>query len=87
MDQLPDASEGSAADALAGDFREPALDLVDPGRTRWGEVQLVSGMSRKPFLNLRMLVRPVVVQDDVHRQTWIDHVVHAVKEATNSWWR
>ncbi len=73
--------EGTAADALTGDFRKPALDLVHPRRTRRGEVQVISGMSRKPFLNLRMLVRPIVVQDDVHCQGWIDRAIHAVEEA------
>ena len=37
-------------------------------------------MRCKPFLNLWMFVRPVVVQDDVHRQGWINRAVHAVEE-------
>ena len=42
--QFANRMEGSASDAFAGDFGEPAFNLVQPGSTRWREVHLVAGV-------------------------------------------
>lgn len=39
--QVVHVAEGSRPDALAGDLCEPALDLVQPGRTGGREVQTI----------------------------------------------
>src|SRR5712692_2399162 len=57
------AAEGSAPDALAGDLRKPALHQIQPGSPGGGEVQVVTRVSSKPGLYLRMGMRAVIVQD------------------------
>jgi len=57
---------GAAADLLGGELGEPALDQVEPGRARRREVQVIARSLREPPPDLRRLVGPVVVQDQVH---------------------
>lgn len=64
--QLPNATKGPTADAFGGDVSEESLDRVEPGRTRWGEVDVEARTLSKPGLHKRMLMRCIVVHDDVH---------------------
>src|SRR2546429_7142054 len=38
--------------SLVGDLGKPPLDLIDPGPTRGGEVQMIARMARKPTNHL-----------------------------------
>src|SRR5215510_14961845 len=50
---------------LARDLGEEALDEVQPGRTRRGEVEMKAWMGGAPRLNHGMLVRSVVAENEV----------------------
>ncbi len=63
--QLRNALEDASRNSLARDFTKPPLDQVQPRGTRRGKMQMELGMLLKPFLHIRMIVRPVVVQDQV----------------------
>jgi hypothetical protein len=56
---------GAAPDPLLGQFREPALDQVQPGRVGGREVEVEARMPDQPAADGRSLVRGVVVQDEV----------------------
>src|SRR5215217_1705558 len=58
----------AAAQLLVGQQREPALDLVEPGRIGRGVVHVETRMGPKPFGDRRGLVGGVVVTDQVHIQ-------------------
>jgi hypothetical protein len=66
-----DAVEASATNRLVGDHGEPALDEVQPRGTGRGEVHLEAGMLHEPLLHLGMLVRAVVVADQMDLATGI----------------
>ncbi len=76
-----DTFERSPADGALGNEVEPDLDLVEPGGRCGGEVHVVSGPRRQPTLDGRMLVRGVVVHDEVNvqldRHTGIDSLEKA----------
>jgi hypothetical protein len=78
--QLPDATKGPTADAFGGDFREEPLDRVEPRRTRWREVDMEAGTFSKPGLHERMLMRRIVIHDDVHVELRRHAVLDAVQE-------
>src|SRR3990172_1182196 len=67
--QFGHTSEGSAANALAGDLRKPALHQLEPRSPRGGEMQMVTGVSREPCLHLGVRVRPVIVEDHMNVST------------------
>ncbi len=45
---------------------EPALDLIEPGRVGGREVKMEAGVTRQPSTGLGMLVRSVVIDDEMH---------------------
>ena len=63
---------------LAGQFREPPFDLVQPGRRGWREVDVPVWPPRQPGLDASSLVGGVVVHDDVDaesvRDVSVDHL-------------
>src|SRR5262245_52064803 len=63
--KLPDRVEAPASDGLLGDEAEPALDEIEPRGAGRREVQVETGMLGKPRSNRRVLVRAVVVADEV----------------------
>ena len=65
MNEVAHGAKGSAADAFARDLREPALDLVQPRGAGRGKVNVIAGVCVEPLLHCRMLVRAVVVQDEM----------------------
>src|SRR6266446_9892255 len=79
-DQIGNTREDSATDALVGQFTKPAFDEVEPGRRGRGEVQVEARMLGQPGLDLRMLVRPVVVEDHVDVQLWGDTLIDLAQE-------
>ena len=50
---------------IALDLGEPQFDLVEPGRVRWGEVQMNVGVLSQELVDALGLVRREVVGDDV----------------------
>jgi hypothetical protein len=63
--QFLDAPEGSAANRLLRDEREPPLYLLQPAGIGRGEMRMEPGVASKPRLNLGMLVRTMVVHHQV----------------------
>ena len=77
-DQLAHTLDRAATNALLGDQSKPALDLIEPGRVG-GRVMYVIARSRsEPRAHLGLLVRGVVVDDQMDVQLgW-----HAVIDMT-----
>src|SRR5229473_1947306 len=57
--------EGAALEPLPGQFGEEALDRVEPRRRGRGEVKVEPLVPLQPGLDLGMLVRSAVVDDQV----------------------
>lgn len=66
--QLGRTPMGPAADLLLGQHAEPALDQVDPGRPRGSEVPVEPRVPEEPAVDRGRLMRPVVVEDEMHVQ-------------------
>lgn len=68
-DEFRNASEHTSSNPLAGDFSEPAFDQVEPRGTGRGKVQVKARMFFEPPFDVRMFVRPIVVQDQMEIQS------------------
>ncbi len=79
--KVSDRAEGSPPNPFACDLGKPALYLVQPGSTGWGEVNVVARVSREPLLHFRMFVRSVVVENQVNGQTAISRRIDLLEEA------
>ena len=66
--EFGNTAEHAAADALLCQLAEPALDEIEPRRRRGNEVKVEAGVLREPLLHLLMLVRGVVVHDQMQLQ-------------------
>src|SRR4051812_32710419 len=62
--QLFHTSEDAAANALVGDFGEPAFHQIDPGAVSGGEMEVKARPFGKPLPDDRSLMRSLVVQHD-----------------------
>jgi hypothetical protein len=60
--------EHTAADAIVGDLTEPSFDRVQSGAAGRCEVQMKARASFQPALDRGVLVRGVVVEDQVQVQ-------------------
>ena len=78
--RFPGAPIDAPPQLLLGKRSEPALEQIDPGATRAGEVQMVPGLLRQPPLNHRGLVRAVVIQNHVDAKVDRQHSVDSVSE-------
>src|SRR5947207_15812324 len=65
LDELFDGGEGAAADRLVSNVAEPTLDLVEPRSVGGREVHVIARMYREPGADFRVLVRGVVIDDQV----------------------
>ncbi len=65
LHELLDAGERPTADGLVGDQAEKSFDLIEPGAVRRDEVHGPARMCSQPGLDLRVVVRGVVVRDAV----------------------
>src|SRR5450759_2401787 len=63
--EVGDAFEDAALQSLPGQFGEEALDGVEPGGRGRGEVEMEPGVPFEPGQHLGMLVRGVVVDDQM----------------------
>ncbi len=64
--EIGDRFERAASDRLVRDQCEPALDLVQPGAVSGREVQMKPRPPRQPRAHSRMLVRGVVVANEMN---------------------
>lgn len=64
-DQLGDAAEYAALQPVGRNTAEKALDHVEPGRGGWREMDMETRMLLQPLLDLGMLVRRIVVTDQM----------------------
>ena len=59
LPELGDGGEGRAAQGFPGEDGEPDFDLVEPGGSRRGEVEMHIGMRREPSFVLLVGVEVV----------------------------
>ncbi len=64
--QSRDATERAASNPTTRDFGKKALHRVEPGRTGRCEMHAVARMVGKPLFDFRVLMRRVVVHDQVN---------------------
>ena len=65
MLELLKGTEDTTLEASLGQEREQTLDCIEPGGRGRGEVENKSGMACEPFHDVRVLMRCVVVDDQV----------------------
>src|SRR5205823_161976 len=65
-DEVGDALEGPASNAVAGNFSEPALDQIEPRAAGGDEVKVHARMTAEPALNRRTFVRAQIVEHDMN---------------------
>src|SRR6202521_6208072 len=63
--EVDDAAEHAALETLLGQFGEEALDGIEPGSRCRGEVEGEARLSFEPSPHLGMLVRGIVVDDEM----------------------
>src|SRR3954447_16837792 len=80
-DQLPGAGERTTADFPLAQDPEPALDLIEPGGVGGREVKMEAGVTRQPSTGLGMLVRTVVIDDEMHIEPRRNVGVNLLQEA------
>ena len=59
------AGEGIASNRALSDQRKPSLDLIEPRTVRWYKVEVKSGMSSQPCFYSGVLMRDVIVHDQM----------------------
>src|SRR3954471_18666807 len=74
-DQLLYVPEDAAANALVGEIAEEALHHIEPRTTRRSEMHVDARMTCQPALHLGMLVRGIVVGDQVKLLLWRSEIV------------
>jgi hypothetical protein len=79
-DELADGAERTTPDGLVGDEREPALDLIEPARVGGGVMEAETRMAGEPGLDPRMLVRRVVVGDQMQVEGGRSSMVEMVEK-------
>src|SRR5260370_33374448 len=75
--QLFDAAEGATTNGFVGDQAEEALHLVEPGAVSGNEMQVPARTLGKPDFHPRVLMRAVVVHDQMD----VELLGHAVLDA------
>jgi len=78
--QFDDGFEDAAPDAPSRDDGEEAFDRIQPGRRCGREVKDPSRVVGQPSVHLGMLVRSVIVQNDVDDLACLNLSFHRVEE-------
>jgi len=78
--ELLDGGVNTSLDLLSGEFSEPALDLIDPGRRSRREVDMIVRPASEPRFDLGRLVGGVVVHDDMDSEPLRDLSVDLFEE-------
>ena len=79
--QIDDAFEDAALEALPGQLGEEPLDRVEPGGRGRGEMEMEPLVPPQPSLNFGMLVRGVIVDDQMEFLPGRGLAVDLVEEA------
>jgi len=80
FDQIANTAKSSATNSLSCDFCKPALDLIEPGRTGWGEVDVIARSCRQPLLHFGMFVRAVIVENQMDLHARVNGLVDPVEK-------
>jgi len=78
--KLRHRSKGSSPNAFRSDFGEKPLDGIQPGRTRRGEMGVVTRPGREPSSHGGMLVSRVVIQDQMDIESRRDASIDMFEE-------
>ena len=78
--QVGYAEEDATADGLLVQVAEPSLDKIHPTGARGDEVRHEPRIPFQPGLHLRVLVRPVVVHDQMQRNIAGEFGVESAQE-------
>ena len=76
-----DGSKSFASDALLGDLGERTFNLIEPGGTRWGEVQVIMGSASEPMMRFGRLMGAVVIQHQMDFETGGNSPIDLVQKA------
>src|SRR5262245_8165278 len=79
--EIDDALEDAAFEPLPGQLGEKTLDGIEPGGRGRGEMEVEPGMPFEPGPHLRMLMRRIVVDDQVQLSAGRGFAVDLVEEA------
>src|SRR5258705_10328588 len=82
LDQVFHATERSAANGLLRNTVEPDLHLIEPGGIGGSAVHMEPCPCSKPAFHSQMLVRGVIINDDVHLQAF-RHALLTLPETTH----
>jgi len=80
LDQVAHGMKGSTTDAFACDVGKPAFDLVQPRGAGRGKVKVIARVCPEPLLHLRMLVRAVVVEDEMNLECRIGRIIDLLQK-------
>ena len=78
--QLLHAAEDSVANSIAGNVAEPAFDNVQPRTAGRGKVHVESLVALQPVLDFGMLVRGIVIDDQMQIQFWRRFLIDLLQE-------
>ena len=81
LDQFLHAAKRSPAKSLLRNAIEPDFHLIEPRGIGWSEVHVESWPCGEPAFHSPMLVRGVIIHNDVHLQV-LRHVVFNLPEKT-----
>lgn len=79
--QIWHAAKDPATNCLVIQGSEPALDQVHPTGTSRDKMEHETRMALEPSLHIRMLVRPVVIQDEMEQDLAWELPVEGTQEA------
>src|SRR4029077_15259673 len=79
-DQSPDAAKAARPDDLGGDFAKEAFHQIEPGRRGRDEMDVETGMTFEPSVNLGVFVGGIVVANDVQVELRSDLLIDLAQE-------
>lgn len=80
-DEVYDAAEAAAVDGLLCEETKPPFDLVEPGGVGWRVVDVEARPLRQPQPHFGMLVRGVVVDDQMDVQVFGHSLIDVLEKA------
>lgn len=80
-DQGRHAREAASAKALLAEFAKPALDQIQPGAGRRGEVQMKTRMPLEPGFHAGMFMRAIIIHDQMEVEFGRSFAIDFLKES------